>query len=225
MRRVPVLALAVAAALPGCRSEPPPALPEDKPDLALLTSLPIVFAESFSLDTPPSPLLKALEERYSVRAVDGPEQLRPMGRLLAIQPQALTAERLVAIDRWVREGGRLVLLADPRLEWESSRPLGDRFRPPFDYPDRGLLGRWGLRLGDAPEEQPAERRAEGSWQMTVAGAGELTATGRNCAVQEKLVAICSIGRGTVVVVADADMAMMGEPLNHEALITFIEAAS
>ena len=59
----------------------------------------------------------------------------PGGLLLAAQPQALTAERLVALDDWVRAGGRLVLLADPSLRWESSRPLGDRFRPPYAFPD------------------------------------------------------------------------------------------
>jgi hypothetical protein len=67
--------------------------------------------------------------------------------LLAAQPQALTAERLVALDKWVRDGGRLVLLADPLLRFDSSRPLGDRFRPPLRYPDTGLLAHWGLAAG------------------------------------------------------------------------------
>ena len=48
----------------------------------------------------------------------------------------------------MRAGGRLVLLADPVLRFDSERPLGDRFRPPLRYPDTGLLAHWGLRLDD-----------------------------------------------------------------------------
>ena len=151
---------ALALALVGCAQKGGSPPNSDKPELALLTSLPIVFSESFGLDAPPNPLLKALEDDYAVRPVDGPEQLTPLGLLLAIQPQALTAERLVALDRWVREGGRLVLLADPQLDWESSRPLGDRFRPPYAFPDTGLLTHWGLAL----ERQSGAHRRAGKWR-------------------------------------------------------------
>ena len=47
-------------------------------------------------------------------------------------PLAQPAEDLVALDDWVRGGGRVLLLADPMLEWPSKRPLGDPLRPPAD---------------------------------------------------------------------------------------------
>ena len=67
-------------------------------------------------------------------------------------PLAQTAENLVALDAWVRGGGRVLLLADPMLEWPSKRPLGDPLRPPPMFMDTGLLAHWGLRL-DAPDER------------------------------------------------------------------------
>ena len=72
----------------------------------------------------------ALEQDYALTAIDLPSQVPPGATLLAIQPRALPAEELVALDNWVRDGGRIVLLADPMLEWPSERPLGDRLRPP-----------------------------------------------------------------------------------------------
>lgn len=218
-------ALFLALALAGCRQEAarPPSNWEAKPDLALLTSLPIVFGERFGLDAPPSPLLKALEERFTVRAVDGPEQLRPMGLLLAVQPQAMTAERLVALDKWVRKGGRLMLLADPRLSWESSRPLGDRFRPPAEFPDSGLLQRWGLTLAPGSVEGETRVRLSATQELTVETAGVLTASGGSCKVDQGLLAVCSIGRGTVFVLADADAAMRDDAARLGELIDLLEA--
>ena len=77
------------------------------------------------------------------------------------QPQAQPAEALVELDAWVRRGGRVLLLADPALEWPSERPLGDLLRPPAAFADTGLLGHWGLTL-TPPEArgpgQPQRRR-------------------------------------------------------------------
>ena len=205
-------AIAAVLLLAGCR-EPagPEPLQDRRPDLALLTSLPVAFAESFSLEPPNSPLLKALEQRFAVRPVDGPEQLKAGGVLLAIQPQALTAERLVALDRWVREGGRLVLLADPSLTWESSRPLGDRFRPPISYPDTGLLRHWGLTLEreTAPFAETVPQNLGQGISVEAASFGTLVAakeSGCRLSAGGK-VARCRVGKGRVTVVADADFAM------------------
>ena len=103
--------------------------------------------------------LQALRARYKVVPIsvtDGAELAK--GRLLLMaQPLAQTAENLVILDDWVRSGGRVLLLADPMLEWPSQRPLGDPLRPPPMFADTGLLAHWGLRL-DAPDERgPATR--------------------------------------------------------------------
>jgi hypothetical protein len=204
---VPLLALALA----GCRDEAAPTRSAPSSELALLTSLPLALSEGFTLDAPNHPLMDRLERSYSVRLVDGPEQLRPGGLLLAVQPQALTAERLVALDGWVRRGGRLLLLADPRFVWESSRPLGDKARPPFAYQDTGLLRHWGLTL--APGEDGPALRQLGGTEIVTGAPGTLQAGARSrCKVESGgLVARCAIARGTVVVVADADLVQVGVP--------------
>lgn len=226
---------AAALALAACRGEQPaapPAGPEGKPELHLLTSLPLAFGEGFVLDAPKHPALAALEQHFAVTLVDGPEALPPGGLLLAVQPQALTAERLVALDRWVRQGGRLLLLADPRLVWDSSRPLGDRFRPPYAFPDTGLLQHWGLQLGVDPAASGPALRQLGRREVLTASPGRLSSSGRACAFSaDSLVARCQIGRGHAVVVADADLVQAGVEggldgptgNNHPALVAELQA--
>jgi len=228
---VPLLTAMIALA--GCDRGPatPSTLPSPsagtaaRPDLALLTSLPIVFGENFGLETPASPLLQKLDARFRVRPVDGPEQLARGGLLLAIQPQALTAERLVALDAWVRDGGRLVLLADPRLVWESKRPLGDHFRPPVVFPDTGLLQRWGLEL--APEiDNPAEAvdvDLGGGVQTSISGMGRLNRRSGSCSLSTGgRAAWCRLGQGHAIVVADADFAMSPLAEHQQALVALVQ---
>lgn len=205
--RAGLAVLALAACTPG------PAAPAEKPQVALLTSLPIVFGEQFGLEAEPSPLLKELEKGFTVLPVDGPEQLPARGLLLAVQPQALTAERLVALDQWVRNGGRLVLLADPLLAFESSRPLGDRFRPPLRYPDTGLLAHWGLSLDAAVSDrlEAVDTDFGRGIRVEAAGLGSLTRSGGACTLSPtRAVARCRIGKGYATIVADADFAVSGE---------------
>ena len=120
--------------------------------MLLLTSLPLLFGEDFSLQGGGSPVLKALQGRYRVLPISVTDNRElAKGRLLMMaQPPAQTAENLVALDGWVRHGGRVLLLADPMLEWPSKRALGDPLRPPPMFQDTGLLAHWGLRL-DAPD--------------------------------------------------------------------------
>ena len=126
--------------------------------LLLLTSLPLLFGEGFAVKDAGSPALKALETRYRVVpiSVTDPAELAKGRLLLMAQPLAQPAEDLVALDQWVRGGGRMLLLADPALEWPSERALGDPLRPLPMFMDTGLLGHWGLRL-DAPEQRGEAR--------------------------------------------------------------------
>jgi hypothetical protein len=206
-------ALLFALALGACEAKTRAPAETPRPDLALLTSLPIAFGESFGLDQQRSPLLDELEASFSVRPVDGPEQLRAGGLLLAIQPQALTAERLVALDKWVRGGGRLLLLADAHLGFESGRPLGDRFRPPYSYPDTGLLAHWGLVLTSDRDSRMEQVEVDlgGGTKKRIAGMGRLERKGGSCVLTPAgEAARCPIGKGQVIVVADADFAMSPE---------------
>src|SRR5206468_10727515 len=111
--------------------------------------------------------------------------------LLMAQPLAQTAENLVALDDWVRGGGRVMILADPLLEWSSKRPLGDPLRPPPMFADTGLLGHWGLRL-DAPDVAGAAARTLGGYRIVTLSPGVLF--GRLGVSRDRLVSDCGVGR-------------------------------
>lgn len=180
----------------------------ERPELMLLTSLPIVFSESFTLDAPQSPVLGALRSRYRVRPISTADlkSLGSGGLLLMAQPQAQPAEVLVELDQWVRAGGRVLILADPMLEWPSDRPLGDVLRPPPGFADTGLLGHWGLRLDLPDRPGPATAVIQGR-AVHALSPGTLVATGPGCAIEaDGLIARCSVGKGRAIVVADADFA-------------------
>ena len=201
-------AFAVAAALVATlhfnrRDTIAPRAPSERPPLLLLTSLPLVFSEQFSLQSGGSPALAALQTRYRVVpiSVTDPVDLGKGRLLLMAHPLAQPAEDLIALDKWVRGGGRVILLADPMLEWPSSRPLGDPLRPPPMFMDTGLLGHWGLRL-DAPEQRELEPRKLGGYDVLTASPGTLHG---GCDIAaDRLLARCRIGKGTAIVIADAD---------------------
>ena len=212
-------ALAAFLLLASCRDATPAQSPEAaKPELFLITALPIAFSEQFGLDQAGSPVMKALEQDYRVRLVDLPSQLPEGALLLAAQPRALPAEELVKLDDWVRRGGRMLLLADPMLEWPSDLPLGDRRRAPIAFADTGLLQHWGLRL-DAPEQRGVVEHTTDLGPVTYQSPGELIKIGGNCDIEDHWSALCRIGRGRVIVVADADFLdeeRVGQVAGHHA---------
>jgi len=163
-----------------------------------------MFGDGFSLQQVGSPAAKALESRYRIVpiSVAGPADLAEGRFLLMAHPPAQPAEDLVALDEWVRAGGRVLLLADPMLEWPSEHPLGDPLRPPPMFMDTGLLAHWGLRL-DAPEDHGRVRRKLGGFDVIAASPGRLFG---KCAVSsDRMVAHCRLGKGRATIVADADL--------------------
>ena len=200
------LALVAAAglALSARRDSPPRPRPvAQRPTLLLLTSLPLVFSEAFALDGGGSKALTRLQSRYRVApiSVTNSADLAKGRLLLMAQPQAQTADNLVTLDDWVRSGGRLLLLADPMLEWPSKRPLGDPLRPAPMFTDTGLLAHWGLRL-DTPVERGSVKRQLGDVEVTTLSPGTLHGA---CAIaRDRLVAHCEVAKGRVTIVADAD---------------------
>lgn len=211
VRALLVVALLVVAAIVlafGSRAERRGALPARaparRPALLLLTSLPLQFGEEFSLHQIGSPALHALARRYRIVpiSVTDPPELAKGRLLLMAHPLAQPAEDLVALDGWVRRGGRLLLLADPMLEWSSERPLGDPLRPPPMFMDTGLLAHWGLRL-DAPDVRGEAIEKLGGFDVLTVSPGQLYGSCRISS--DRLVAHCSIGRGRATIVADADL--------------------
>jgi hypothetical protein len=203
-------AAAAALLLLSCRESTPASPPAHaKPEVFLLTALPLVWSETFGLDQPGSPALQAIEAGYRVKPVDLPSQLPDGALLLAAQPRALPAEELVALDKWIRRGGRMVLLADPMLEWPSELPLGDRRRAPVIFADTGLLQHWGLRL-DAPDDRGPKQLTLAGKPILTASPGTLTRTAGSCVVAaDGLAAKCSFGKGAAAIVADADFLNLG----------------
>lgn len=180
-----------------------PRLGVARPAVMLMTTLPLIFPEEFTLESSGSNALAAIESRYKVVPIGTTDATSlKQGRLLLMaHPLAQPAEALVDLDRWVQAGGRVLLLADPRLEWPSKRPLGDKLRPPPQFADTGLLAHWGLRLEALESAGPAQRELAGRVVLT-SSPGKLAG---NCRTGEGgFVARCRIGRGQAVIVADAD---------------------
>jgi hypothetical protein len=213
-----LLAGAAALALVG-RSPGPDISPRaeaQRPPLMLLTTLPLVFPEEFSLQGGGSKALSAIETRYRVIPIGTTDAatLRQARLLLMAHPLAQPSEALVDLDRWVRGGGRVLLLADPRLEWPSKRPLGDLLRPSPMFMDTGLLAHWGLRL-EAPDKHELDERKVGGFSVLTDSPGRLS--GRCPVSADGLVAHCVSGRGKATIVADADLldtARLGTRAKH-----------
>jgi hypothetical protein len=125
--------------------------------------------------------------------------------LLLIQPRWLSPEELVALDSWLRRGGRALILTDPRLNWHSELPLGDIRRPPPASLLGQLLGHWGLAL------EPGPRWSDGAFgrgrRLVTEHPGRLTARGSACRLLRPELAECRLGQGRAIVLADADLAL------------------
>lgn len=197
------LAALIALLLGACREQAAPA-EATKPTIHILTSLPLLFDEGFGLGPAKGEAAVFLRQRYTLKPVDLPSQLPPGAVLLAAQPRALPAEELVALDGWVRNGGKLLLLADPMLEWQSERALGDRLRPPVSFADTGLLANWGLRL-DAPDRRGLRHFPSEMANVDTLSPGKLVKVGGTCSDDvEGISASCRLGKGDVLIIADAD---------------------
>ena len=191
----------------------------ERPRLGLFTSLPIYWAESGSVGEALEGggqrhwVRSALEDAYvlvPLDTLDGPEA-GPLDRLVMAQPRPLSPPENVALDQWVRKGGRLLLFADPFLTEESRFAIGDKRRPQGAVLLSPILARWGLELTfddrrsdeidwvkDGGENLP--ERLGGRWRLLPSNAGGA------CTVAAKgLVARCRVGNGSVLAIADAAM--------------------
>jgi hypothetical protein len=217
-----LLGLSIPSA--GCSQ---PADAERRPALGLVSGLPIYwgderggFAAAFGEHGETHWVRAALEERASLVPLDQLStddgymsgQLEAVDRLLIVQPRALTPADNVALDRWVRAGGRLVLALDPMLTEHSHLPLGDPRRPNASALIPPLLARWGVAMTFDPDASPAQGAA--AYKGTAIPfelAGRLAVTspamqGDRCAVSTpRIIASCRIGKGRALVLADAHL--------------------
>ncbi len=145
-----------------------------------------------------APLVSALRAVGPVTLLDRMPSGGPgADRLLLLQPRRLDPGELVAIDGWVRTGGQALVLADPALGWAGDHPLGDPRNPlPVSLLDP-LLEHWGVRLELADPSAADDR--------VLPSPGFFTALATGCELRlGAAVALCRVGRGRALIVADAD---------------------
>ncbi|MDG5748981.1 ABC transporter [Qipengyuania sp. XHP0207] len=211
---VAALCLALAACGIG-----PKAASEDtsKAELALFSTLPIYWGEGGDLAAlidearGPDWVRAQLEYRFTLTPVDAlePEILAQYDRLLLAQPRPLAPSENVALDEWVRGGGRLLVFADPLLTRHSEFSIGDRRRPQDVVLISPILKRWGLEL-QFDETQPVGERwveaYDGQFPVNLPGQFVRVEPGApsECHVSETgVLAQCLVGDGRVTLLADA----------------------
>jgi hypothetical protein len=191
----------------------PKRTPQPRPDVMLMSALPLMWSELGPLDPEgrPAAAYHALEREFRIRPLDVLDA-PSLGRgwlLLLAQSRALAPDEFVALDAWVRKGGRALILTDPMLLWPSELPLGDIRRPPAIGLLRPLLDHWGLAL-----EPPRRHRAEVEHiaiggrdrRMILFAPGRFSKLGRACAIHSRgFLADCRIGAGRALLIADADL--------------------
>jgi hypothetical protein len=210
-------ALAVLLALPAVRhlherviAPPPAAAPAAaKPNVLLMTALPLIWGESGAFDpnSRPAAIYTALQQEFTLRPIDvlDEESLGGAPLLLLIQPRWLAPGELVAVDSWVRQGGRALILTDPTLHWHSELPLGDIRRPPPTGLLKPLLDHWGLGLEAGPRDRESATLVGGR-RLVTEQPGRLAPRGPDCRVLLPLLAECRPGEGRALILADADLA-------------------
>lgn len=199
----------------------------DRQPLAVVTALPLFWSEAATSPAMQSeaPIITVLRTRFDVRPIDDVHAatLTPFNRLLLAQPRALAPQALVAIDMWVRAGGHIVILADPLLRWPSDLPLGDRRRAPLTSLLDPLLTHWGLTLepSTGPAAGQERHRLVAGRLLALAGSSRFSTTNGRCEEWPAESAMhCTVGKGTALLIADADLlddmlwlADPAEPLN------------
>lgn len=187
--------------------------------VGLFTSLPLVWGESPSLaglldaERVPHWSRTVLERHGPLRPLDslapdgGALPLSLDALLVVAQPRALAPLENVALDEWVRAGGRALLFVDPMLTQASLYPIGDPRRPQDTALLSPILSHWGLELRFDAAQSGGERLVAVRGQMMpVNRSGTFVRISREspCRIEAQgLLARCRIGRGVVLALADA----------------------
>ncbi len=197
--------------------------PPERPALGLMGTIPIYWGEAGDLGDLVADqgaghwARERLEARFALSPLDSlsTEALADVRLLLLAQPRALTPAENVALDGWVRAGGKLLLFADPMLTGDSRFPVGDRRRPQAVILLSPILEHWGLRL-EFDVERPEGVALADTGPVAIPlnrpgafaqgdGAGHCTLSARNA------LAHCRIGQGDVTVLADAALLDLYDP--------------
>ncbi|WFL78000.1 hypothetical protein P7228_02730 [Altererythrobacter arenosus] len=226
----------------------------DRQPLALMTSLPIYWGEGSDMgeliagrvDTPF--VRQVLERQYELEMLDtlaaqpgvGDEAatidpLAGVTRLFIVQPRGLGPEDNVALDKWVRAGGKLLLALDPQLTNTYAVTISDPRHPTSAALIPPVMQRWGLAMRYDEEQTFGQRTVtvDGmDWPVVLAG--ELFAVGAEgdegrgkCSIEaDGVIARCSVGAGQVTVLADAAMfeQVGAEGMGEDEMLTLLRTA-
>lgn len=224
--------LAVGAALTGCDAAPAQLLAEESPApptirLGVMSSLPLFWpigagiADIAGGDAPLPWQREVLAGSFRLEpldtlalipglAPDAPETdpLAGLTRLAVIQPRGLSPADNVALDAWVRGGGRLLLMLDPALTGDYDLPLGDPRRPVESALIPPVVARWGMAVRfDEAQEAEVRTAPLGAARLPLVLAGEVAISdpgAAQCAVLAGgAAARCMVGKGRVTLIADA----------------------
>jgi ABC-type uncharacterized transport system len=190
----------------------------EKPVVGLMTTLPLQWSEGgieadLAKDATAHPAYARLQKHYDIIPLDNFEtwDRQKIDLLILAQPRALTPAELVIVDNWVRSGGRLLIFADPALQWGSLYPIGDKRRPLFTSLLSPLFSHWGVELVLPMTEQQEvilfdvngltlRTQTPGEWLEKAGGEGGV------CEILDRrILADCKIGNGRALMVADADL--------------------
>lgn len=251
-RSAPALlaALLLAACSPAPAGDTPASPAAPGPQVGLMTSLPLYWPADAGLEAiasgnvPPPWQRRVIEAHYRLVPLDtlspipavspdaqDTDPLAGLGRLAVIQPRGLSPADNVALDDWVRRGGRLLLVLDPALTGEYDAPLGDPRRPVDAALVPPVVARWGLAISfDEAQPLAATFAAFGAASLPLALPGRITragAAGKDCTLLvESTVATCRVGEGRVTLIADAALFEHPELAGEDgAVITAVLAAA
>jgi len=196
---------------------------EEKRDLALMTSLPLVWGDAQDIEAviagnaQPHPFYVELQKSYEIQAIDSLLEENVLGAgnpdiLLLAQNRPLNPDEFVALDNWIRKGGRALIMADPLLRMESGYAIGDKRRPEGVSLMSPLFNRWGLDFTFDEDKAGFVEIKAGEYNVRSVAVGgfslkhEQQADVAICNISDvAMLARCQIGEGRATLIADADV--------------------
>lgn len=198
--------------------------PASDTPVTMLSGLPLRWAGEGDLSAmlergaADDPALVRLERTHRIALVDSlADHVPPAGAVLLLaHPRALSPQDLVAIDAFVRGGGRALILADALSGWPAPHPTGDSRNPPVTSLLTPLLDHWGITLGAAPTgESKAQALDVDGRRLRLFSAGRFETLPPGCTAQAgPHILRCRVGTGEAWLVGDADLlfAPLWQPL-------------